>query len=81
MSIVNTLDIQETDMAEAGLRIRVDDDLRREFIETCKSEDLTASQVLRAYMRSYIQLHAIDGQNEPGRSLRTQVASPATAGT
>ncbi len=44
-------------MTEAGLRIRVDDALRRDFIETCKSNDTTAAQVLRAYMRSYIEEH------------------------
>lgn len=41
--------------AEAGLRIRVDDALRRDFISTCKSQDTTAAQVLRAFMRSYLE--------------------------
>ena len=43
--------------AEAGLRIRVDDALRRDFISTCKSQDTTAAQVLRAFMRSYVEQH------------------------
>jgi len=42
-------------MKESGLRIRVDNDLRQAFLSTCKSEDLTAAQVLRAFMRSYIE--------------------------
>jgi antitoxin component of RelBE/YafQ-DinJ toxin-antitoxin module len=44
-------------VTEAGLRIRVDDNLRRDFIETCKSQDATASQVLRAFMRNYVEQH------------------------
>lgn len=59
---------KESAMSEAGFRIRVDDELRRDFIETCKSEDLTASQVLRAYMRSYIELH---GTSHPTSKLNT----------
>lgn len=44
-------------MSEAGLRIRVDDALRRDFIETCKLHDKTAAQVLRAFMRAYVGEH------------------------
>lgn len=42
-------------MPEVGLRIRLEDDLRREFIATCKSKDSTAAQVLRSFMRTYIE--------------------------
>lgn len=45
---------------EAGLRIRVDEQLRRDFVETCHTRDTTASQVLRAYMRSYVAQHGGD---------------------
>lgn len=45
--------------AEAGLRIRVDDDLRREFVATCRARDTTAAQVLRACMRQYVETHGI----------------------
>jgi len=44
-------------MKESGLRIRVDNQLREDFLVACKSEDLTAAQVLRAFMRSYIEQH------------------------
>lgn len=42
-------------MAESGLRIRVDNHLRHQFIQTCKAKDATAAQVLRAFMRQYIE--------------------------
>lgn len=41
-------------MKESGLRIRVDGQLRQDFIAVCKAEDLTASQVLRSFMRQYV---------------------------
>lgn len=47
-------------MPEVGLRIRLADDLRRDFIETCKSKDSTAAQVLRTFMRSYIEQNSED---------------------
>ena len=51
-------------MKESGLRIRVEQELRHEFIATCKKHDLTASQVLRAFMRDYIQKSQIEGQSD-----------------
>jgi hypothetical protein len=44
---------------EVGLRIRLQDALRRDFIETCKSRDTTAAQVLRAFMRAYVDQHGL----------------------
>ena len=44
-------------MSETGLRIRVEDALRLQFLSACKARDTTAAQVLRAYMRSYIVDH------------------------
>ncbi|WP_374510892.1 plasmid-related protein [Niveibacterium sp.] len=40
---------------DAGLRIRVDRDLREAFVEACRSHDMAASEVLREFMRSYTQ--------------------------
>lgn len=46
-------------MEEVGLRIRVDNVLRREFIATCKMRDTTAAQILRAFMRSYVETNGL----------------------
>lgn len=68
---------------EVGLRIRVDEALRRSFIGACKAQDKTAAQVLRAFMRSFVEHHddAEQGQlfdagslssarkNQPSRGL------------
>lgn len=42
-------------MKESGLRIRVENNLREMFLAACRKEDQTAAQVLRAFMRSYIE--------------------------
>lgn len=47
-------------MSDIGLRIRLDDQLRHEFIETCKAKDTTAAQVLRNYMRAYVEQYGVE---------------------
>lgn len=47
-------------MKESGLRIRVEKQLRYDFVQTCKKQDLTASQVLRAFMRDYIHRNQLE---------------------
>ena len=42
-------------MPESALRVRIDPQLRREFIEACRAKDQTASQVLRAYVREFVE--------------------------
>lgn len=49
---------------DTGLRIRVDDSLRRNFIDTCKGRDTTAAQVLRGFMRWYVDRHG-SGVRQP----------------
>lgn len=39
---------------DVGLRIRVERDLRDQFLETCRSQDKPAAQVLREFMRNYV---------------------------
>jgi hypothetical protein len=44
-------------MKESGLRIRVESQLREDFLRACKKDDLTAAQVLRTFMRTYVEQH------------------------
>lgn len=39
---------------EAGLRIRIDPELRDDFIKACRQRDVTAAQVLRSFMRDFV---------------------------
>lgn len=42
----------------AALRIRIEPSLHQEFISTCKAKDVKASQVLRDFMRHYVEQNA-----------------------
>ena len=39
----------------SALRIRVEPELHRQFLEICKLEDAPAAQVIRRFMRTYIE--------------------------
>ncbi|KUO62637.1 MAG: hypothetical protein APF80_14225 [Alphaproteobacteria bacterium BRH_c36] len=42
-------------MKDVGLRIRVQKELREQFLEACRAQDKPAAQVLREFMRTYVQ--------------------------
>jgi antitoxin component of RelBE/YafQ-DinJ toxin-antitoxin module len=46
----------------SALRIRVDPELHREFLDVCKRMDVPAAQVLRQYMRKFVDENGEDGQ-------------------
>lgn len=69
----NTAYIQGIHMAENGLRIRIDDDLRTEFIQACRDEDQTAAQVLRAYMRQYVEAKRLPISGRPAVVQQTHI--------
>lgn len=52
-------------MKTAGLRIRVEPGLRDSFVKACRDNDQTAAQVLRAFMRRYVEKH----QGSPQKNL------------
>ncbi len=41
----------------ANYRIRVEPDLHQEFLDACKSEDRPAAQVIREFMKGYVNKH------------------------
>lgn len=41
-------------MKDVGLRIRVQRELREQFLEACRAQDKPAAQVLREFMREYV---------------------------
>ena len=61
-------------MKDAGLRIRVQRELREQFLNVCKGQDKVAAQVLREFMRHYVDQNldpvdaARDGQ--PDKKLK-----------
>ena len=43
---------------DAGMRIRVERDLRDAFVAACQSQGLVAAEVLRDYMRGFADKHS-----------------------
>ncbi len=41
----------------SALRIRIDPNLHYQFLEVCKSQDKPASQVIREFMKQYVQMY------------------------
>jgi hypothetical protein len=42
-------------MKEVGMRIRVEPELREQFISLCHENNVPAAQVLRSFMRDFVQ--------------------------
>lgn len=42
-------------MKDAGLRVRVEKELREEFVGACRLQGFKAAAVLRDFMRDYVQ--------------------------
>ena len=65
-------------MKDAGLRIRVQKDLRDKFVEACRRRDVPAAQVLREFMRGFVDE---DGaQAAPTRKSKRQKTTKGRAG-
>jgi hypothetical protein len=52
---------------DAGLRIRVERELRDDFLEICRAQDRPAAQVIREFMRRYVSEN--EAARETGRKL------------
>ena len=50
-------------MKDSGLRIRVQRELRDRFNEACRADDKSAAQVLREFMRAYVERHESEAAN------------------
>lgn len=62
-------------MKDVGFRIRVQRDLREQFVEVCKAQDKPAAQVLREFMRSYVAKHKAS-ERQTGPKADNNVATP-----
>lgn len=49
-------------LKDVGMRIRVDSELRDEFVRICKDNDVPAARVIRAFMSDFIRRNG-DGVN------------------
>lgn len=59
-------------MKDSQFRIRVDEHLRQSFIDTCRDLDRPASQVLREFMKQFVE--------EQGNGTQTDLFRPSSQG-
>lgn len=59
-------------MKDSGLRIRVERELREKFLTICREQDKPAAQILREFMREYIQEHEGSNQSAFERKKRSK---------
>lgn len=45
------------------MRVRVNRELRDEFLIACRADDKPAAQVIREFMRSYVESHPVPSQD------------------
>ena len=57
-------------MKDVGMRIRVEPDLRDAFVRACREEEIPAAQVIRSFMRSYLD----HGPREQGAPYKRESA-------
>jgi hypothetical protein len=61
---MDTLNFMNLKTKDVGLRLRVERQLRQEFIESCQMEGKAAAQVLREYMREYVARNRETSQSD-----------------
>jgi len=55
---------------DSGLRIRVQRELRDKFLSVCQAQDKPAAQVVREFMREYVQKHSPAMDDKQTRKVR-----------
>lgn len=57
-------------MKDVGLRIRVQRELREQFLKVCRNQDKPAAQVIREFMRAYVEEHQV--ANDAGEAEKKE---------
>jgi hypothetical protein len=66
-------------MKDVGLRIRVQRDLREQFLEACRAQDKPAAQVLREFMREYVFSRSAGRKHIKGNARsKRKMSNPVT---
>ena len=66
-------------MKDVGLRIRVQRELREQFLEACRTEDKPAAQVLREFMREYVRKSTAGDKLVNDPSVERQTKPPKSS--
>jgi hypothetical protein len=60
---------------DVGLRVRVERELRDDFLEACRVHDRPGAQVIREFMRAYVVRHAVENSPISNLSVRKRARS------
>lgn len=60
-------------MKDAGLRIRIQRELREQFLEACRVQDKPAAQVLREFIREYVAEHGEPSLNGKPKAEKSEL--------
>ncbi|MHC8944322.1 hypothetical protein ACYX78_06660 [Advenella incenata] len=69
---IPTMDTQMN--KSSALRVRIPPDLHKDFLTVCKHQDIPASQVLRQFMRTYVDDHKFDSQRDLFESVDQSIS-------
>lgn len=59
---------------DSALRIRIQRELHDRFLEVCRSQDKPAAQVLREFMRDYVEEHGLVEKQGLGKRTKATLA-------
>ncbi len=59
---------------DVGMRVRVNRELRDEFLMACQADDKPAAQVIREFMRAYVESHLVPSQDNTKNKSRGEHA-------
>ena len=62
---------------DVGLRVRVERELRDDFLEACRAHDRPAAQVIREFMRDYVVRHPVENSPMSNSNVRKRARSKA----
>ena len=60
---------------DVGLRVRVERELRDDFLEACRAHDRPAAQVIREFMRDYVVRQAVENSSMSNLNVRKRARS------
>jgi hypothetical protein len=62
-------------MKDVGLRVRVERELRDDFLEACRAHDRPAAQVIREFMRDYVVRQAVENSSMSNLNVKKRARS------
>ena len=59
-------------MKDVGMRIRIEPELRDQFVSLCRNNDIPAAQVLRSFMREFVKSNTLTSPQKKSKQFSTE---------